>query len=175
MKRSVLTTALIFVSALLSGCEFNVSGTYNSSKDSNEYFEEPLSETVEKYAAALETSNQFVESFGSGDAKRSWSLLHSRLREIVSEDGIAGMQHRTEMDFGSFVEYKPMQWGFSTNSKLANTVVSIKIVVHEKTQVFYILNFEDDGQYQTILGFNIVQRKDNESIATAAGQAHGLN
>ena len=162
-------------SVLISGCEASIHGTHNSSQGDNDYFEEPISERSEKYSAALETSNRFIESFTEGQLADARAILDQRLQEVVSAEDFEKMHQKIMSDFGSFVEYKPMQWGFSTNSKLENILVSIKIVVHESSQTFYVLNFEDDGNYQSIIGFNISPRANNESVAQAASRAHGLN
>jgi hypothetical protein len=171
---SLLIIALFSVGAI-AGCEANVYGTNNSSLGDNDYFEEPISERSKKYTGVLETSNKFIESFANGQLDDAYELLDPRLQDVVSVQKFEQMHETIRTDFGPLVEYKPMQWGFSTNSKLKNTVVSIKIVIHERSETFYILNFEDNGKYQRIIGFNITPRASGERVVSAAGRAHGLN
>ena len=165
----------VIASVLIGGCDPSFHATNNSSQGDNDYFEEPISERSEKYSAALETSNKFIELFADGQLANARALLDSRLQEVVSDEDFEKMHQKVFSDFGPFLAYKPMQWGFSTNSELENIVVSIKIVVHESSQVFYILNFEDDGSYQNIIGFNISPRANDESVAQAATRAPGLD
>jgi hypothetical protein len=159
---------------MISGCEANFQGTNNSSQGDNDYFEEPLSSHSKKYSAALETSNDFVQSLSEGRLTDARDLLDPRLQAIVTEDDFRSMYAQVLRNFGPFVEYKPMQWGFSKSARLENVVVSIKIVVHKNTETFYILNFEDNGIYDRIIAFRIVPRSDGERVFQAAAHAYGL-
>ncbi|MDH5620275.1 MAG: hypothetical protein OEZ11_16810, partial [Gammaproteobacteria bacterium] len=122
---------------LVGGCDVNLHGTHNSSQGDNDYFEEPITERSIKYSGALETSNLFVDSFAKGQLSDARSLLDPRLQAAVSEQEFASLHQKVQENFGSFVEYKPMQWGFTTTSRLPNTVVSTKIVIHEGSETFY--------------------------------------
>lgn len=176
MMRIFSASVLAFmVLTLVGGCEVNLHGTHNSSQGENDYFEEPITERSIKYSAALETSNSFIHSFAKGQLADARGFLDPRLQEVVSEQEFASLHEQVQANFGSFVEYKPMQWGFTTTSQLPNTVVSTKIVIHENSETFYVFNFEDDGVYDHIIGFNITPRADGERVAQGASRARGLN
>ncbi|MEO0423020.1 MAG: hypothetical protein AAF184_11825 [Pseudomonadota bacterium] len=148
--------------------------TLNSSEGDNDYFEEPLSGPARKYATALEVSNQFVESFGSGDAEAVYALLDPRLQQVFSMEELTAFMERISGNIGPLVEFKPMQWGFSTFGELPNIVVSTKIAIHENTEVFYVLNFPDDGSYKGLVGLNVSPKAPGESLSDGANRAHGL-
>lgn len=176
MIRPYIGFTLVFIPLLvMSGCEGSIHGTNYSSQGGNDYFEEPISESSRKFSAALETSNQFIESLSEGRFADAHSLMDTRLQKILSEDDLQSLHAQVLEKFGLFVEYKPMQWGFSTNSKLEDIVVSIKIVVHENSETYYVLNFEDNGIYDRIVAFNILPRSDGDTVGQAAGWAYGLD
>jgi len=168
----ILGTAIVL--ALIAACDTGMSTFNNSSSGDNDYFEEPLSERSEKYANALETSNAFVEALAAGEPEAAYKLLDSRLQASLPSEQFNALSDQIVGTFGPFKEYKKMQWGFGKNSKLENIVISIKIVVHEDTETFYILNFEDNGRYRRIIAFNIVPKDDGDRVSTAAGWAKGL-
>jgi len=176
MNRRLIGPIFLFLAlAFVCGCEANLHGTHNSSQGDNDYFEEPISGFSKKYSAALETSNKFVELLSEGRLIDAHSLFDPRLQEAVSEEQLQSLYDTQVLEhFGSIVEYKPMQWGFSRYSKLENIVVSTKIVIHEKTGAFYVLNFEDNGIYDRIIGFSITPRSDGERVAQGANRAYGL-
>jgi len=171
----LISLSITVILALISGCDVGVYGTHNSSQGDNDYFEEPISGSSKKYAPALETSNRFIESFAGGQLETALEILDPRLQEAISVEGFEEMHQKILDDFGPMVEFKPMQWGFSRNSQLENIVVSVKIVIHDKGQTFYILNFADDDSYQRIIGFKIVPRVNNERVMQGANRAPGLN
>jgi hypothetical protein len=172
-RSSFLLTVGLIAPVLIAGCELSVDGTNNSSLGDNDYYEEPISERSEKYATALDISNKFIEFLVDGQLTNAHGLFDSRRQEVLSIEDFEKTYREILSDFGPFVEYKPMQWGFSTNLKLENIVVSIKIVGHEKSETFYVLNFEDNGIYDRIIGFSITARSEGERVAQAADRAHG--
>lgn len=174
-RRLISLTLAVLPLALVSGCEANLHGTINSSQGDNDYYEEPISEYAKKYSAALVTSNKFVELLSEGRLVDAHGLFHPRLKEVVSEEQFRSLYDAQVLEkFGSIIEYKPMQWGFTVHSKLENVVVSTKIVIHENSEAFYTLNFEDNGIYDHIIGFNITPRSGGERVVQGANRAHGM-
>ncbi len=170
--RNVLAVALIFVAIF--GCELDVRTTDNAGINGRDYSEEPISEKSKKYSMALETSNRFIEFLAGGRTADARSLLDLRLGKEVSETQLHSMYDQVVKNFGPYLEHKPMQWGFTTDSELKGIVISTKIVIHRDSEVFYIFNFEADGSYRRIVSFNITPRSANESIADGARRAYGL-
>lgn len=176
MSRNARVTAVTLISlALVSACEPSAQMTNNSSQDGNDYFAEPLSAHSEQYSAALKTSNNFIEALSQNQLDEAYGLLDPRLQAAFLEKDFRASYESVIQEFGAIVEYKPMQWGFATNPRLENVVISVKIVVHENAEAFYILNFEDDGHYQRIIAFKVHRRSDGERVVQAAAKAYGLD
>ena len=165
-SRFIATSVSIVL--LLSACEFDSSWTHNTNQGDNQYFEEPLSDDAQKYSQALETSNAFVESFARGRLEEAKGLLNSNLQAGISEEEFRLLHEQLLENFGPMLEYKPMQWGFATRSETPNVIASVKIIVHENAETFYVLTFEDDGIYEQILGFRVIEKSGEARIADAA-------
>lgn len=95
IRRIVAYGSAIVALLFLSGCEFTY--TNNSSKGDNEYFEEPLSDSSEKYRAALEVSNEVVDALVDGRFSSVRGLLVEELVAVVSEERLAEV-------YGGFLE-----------------------------------------------------------------------
>ena len=161
------TALVILISVFLVGCESEYRISNNSSQGDNDYFEEPISDRSEKYSQALNVSNQFVERFVNGELEAVHELMDPRLREKAPIETLQEMRETVVSNFGRMVEFKPMQWGFATHSSFENVVISVKIVIHEKSEAFYVLKFEDDGRYSRIIGFNNWPRNAGASVSHA--------
>jgi len=156
--------------SLLVACETNVSSTNNSSQGDNDYFEEPISDRSRKYLPALDISNAFVEYFAQGQLAEARELFDPRLQAIISKEQLQSAHARVLENFGPLLEYKPMQWGFGTHSSKPNVLVSVKIAIHQSSETFYVVTFEDDGIYDKIIAFNIYARSAGERVAQAANR-----
>ena len=166
-------TVLRLLTALaicLTGCEMDYSVSNNSSKGDNDYFEETISERSAKYSRALDTSNKFVEHFSSGDLEAVIALMDPRLREKAPLDTLQNMREVVLTNFGPLVEFKPMQWSFATHTNVENVVICTKIVIHAKSETFYVLKFEDNGKYDRIMGFNIWSRENDAPVSQAVAR-----
>ena len=171
LNRSIVPAFAIVLAALLSACETDYYVSNNSSQGDNDYFEEPISERSEKYAPALELSNQFIEHFSTGDIEAIRQLMDPRLRELAPADTLQTMHETVASHYGPVVEFKPMQWGFATHTKPDNVLVSVKIVIHANGEAFYVFKFEDDGEYDQIIAFNIWSRDKNAPVSAAVAKA----
>ncbi len=148
---------------MLSGCEFSFSG--NSSSGDNDYFEEPLSDIVEKYGPALESSNKFVSRFRDAQIDALHADFTDSLKESISIDDTRAL-HDTVIDAaGQMTEFLPQQWAFKTGEKDGQDVLfSTKIVVHESGELFYVLMFMNDGKYDKVQGIKINTRYSGERV-----------
>ena len=160
--------AIIFIVLLLSACEIDSGWTHNSIKGDIQYFEEPLSERAQTYSQALETSNAFIESFSSGQLDEAKELFNARLQTDVSQEDLQRLHEQFLEHFGPMLEYKPMQWAFAKRTEKPDVVASVKIVMHQNSETFYVLTFEDDGKYERILGFRVIAKNEDERVAQAA-------
>ncbi len=171
MTRPIISIALtthIISCLLVSGCEFDFNVSNNSSQGENDYFEEPLSDTSIEYEAALDISNTFVQLVSEGAFGDAHNLFDDELKENVSIEDLRGMRKSIDGAFGPFVEFKTMQWAFESGSENGEDFVySTKIVVHQKTDAFYIIGFVDDGRYEKIAGISVRQRDGDERVAQA--------
>ncbi|MEL7187722.1 MAG: hypothetical protein AAFN50_15005 [Pseudomonadota bacterium] len=162
--RTFPSLAAMYVCCLvLSACEFTYSG--NSSSGDNDYFEEPLSSIVEKYDPALQSSNMFVSRFRDDQIKALHDSLSAPLKEAVSIEEIRALHDKIINGAGEISEFLPQQWAFRSGVEDGHDVIySTKIVVHEKTELFYILVFLDDGKYERIHGIKIENRYPGEGV-----------
>ena len=157
--RSVMV--IILFCGTTSGCEFSVSG--NSSKGDNDYFAEPLSDIVNKYGPALDSSNTFITRFDDNKIDLIYGGFTDSLREGMTVDELRSFREQVIESAGEVSEFLPGQWAFKTGSEDGRDVLySTKIVIHENIAAYYILVFFDDGVYDKIHGFR-VQRRTSDS------------
>ena len=172
-RLALYSLALVPISFLFTACEANLNFANNSSQGDNDYFEEPISEGSREYAPALETSNTFIELFASGQLEESRELLDPRLSSIVSDEEFESL-HQQLLDMaGPMTEYKPGQWGFGTNSRQPGVLVSLKITIHERGRIFWILKFEEGGTYDRLIGFKWRTPDPDERVGHAIMRAFG--
>ena len=163
-----LSFLICSVSAILMSCEPKMTMTNNSSHGENDYFEEPLSDVSKKFAVALESSNGFVELLIDGDYSALTARAAEPLSTQINEERIKEVVEATFAELGPPLEYKPMQWSFTTRTESGRDVVySTKIVVHEKTQAYYHFRFDANGDQKKYELFHISGRRGSERIGTA--------
>ena len=148
---------------VFSACEFSYS--VNSSGGGSDYFEEPLSSSVEKYAPALELSNQFLNGIKRERVDEIYGTLSEDLKNVVSiDDAHSTLGHINDLG-GKIVEFLPGQWAFRSGEEDGVDVIySGKIVKHEKREYVYVFEFIEDGSYDRINGFRMLPRQPNESV-----------
>jgi len=160
---------VVFVaSSQLAGCETDYTVVQSSSQEGVDYAEEPLTEWSSKYSTALETSNRFIEAFSAGVPGDIRILLDYRLDEDVSDEDLLGLRDKILATYGPIVEYKPSQWGFAVGPTDDQYMFSVKIVVHEKQQVFYIFRFEANSEYDKLMGFTFRGRASGLRLSDVA-------
>ena len=149
----------------LAACGMEFTEKNNSSLGDDDYFEEPISDRSKRFTPALETSNLFVERFSDGQLSEARELFDEGLRDAVTLEDLASLHSQVLTNFGEFVEFKPMQWGFtSLREENQKVVYSTKIVIHEDSGAFYILRFQENSGYKTISGLHIQPRVGNQAI-----------
>lgn len=150
------------------GCEADLYVTANSSNEEDDYFEEPVPSKFRRLEPALETSNLFIDLLYGGRIDDLYKTFDQTLRQNVSPDELRTLRQKLLSQFGPVIEYKRSQWGFSSRREIEEDVVySIKIVVHENSEAFYILRFIDDGNFTKISAFSIQPRRENERVKQA--------
>ena len=163
-----LSYFLAALAAVFMSCEPNMTVTNNSSEGQNDYFEEPLSEYSERFEVALNSSNELVQLLFDRDYSTFAALAAEPLRAQVDDAKIKELMESIIVQLGPPIEYKPMQWAFTTRSENGRDVVySTKIVVHEKTQAYYYFKFDVDGDQKKYELFHISGRRGTERIGTA--------
>ena len=175
LLKSVASSLLIIVALMASsqmiGCETDYKVAQSSTQGGDGYVEEPLTEWSESYSAALNTSNKFVDAFSAGQLRDLRALLDPRLSEDVSDATLAEFRDKMIATYGPVIEYKPMQWSFAAGPEGYDYLYSVKIVVHEKQPVYYLLKFEADSAYDRILGFVFRNTQDGASVNQVAMSA----
>lgn len=151
----LLTTSFSACGPCGSAVQFHVDVYNRSGSLDDDYVEEPISKSSSKYAHALEVSNEIVESLRDGKTHEVYERWFGEaLRQSASEAQFAEALRGLE-DFGPVREFRPMQWSFASRLEMGKPVLySTKIVEHVKGRIGYVCVFEDDGKYQTLLGFH---------------------
>ena len=151
--------SLIALLSFAVGCEVIYSENNNSSDGDNDYYEEPISTRSKRYSPALDVSNKFLEHMTNERFSDALSLFNKSAKGDSAPNHMKLFRDMLVEEYGYIVEYKPMQWGFTSRMEAGEDVLySIKIVIREKSEVFYIFRFIDDGMYEEISRLQIEPR-----------------
>ena len=151
------------------GCEeTNHWVAQSSTQGGDGYIEEPLTDWSESYSTALNTSNEFIDAFSEGRLDDLRELMDPRLGSDLSDAQLTDFRERVNAMYGPAIEYKRMQWGFAAGSDDYDFIYSVKIVLHEKQPVYYLLRFEADSTHDKIMGFKFRTTEDGQSVNQVA-------
>ena len=150
-------TALLLLAALPAGC----GDSLPPGPVPPDYAESPLKPEVERYARALQTSNEVLELLRKGDVQGVYERYAApSLKQNASPEKFAQLMGATIQRFGPLQAFKPMQWGFAQEEADGlRKVWCTKIVAHERGWMTYRFPFEEGGTYEQVLDIRVIERK----------------
>ena len=160
-----MRTAIIFLlfTLMLTGCSGEVTYSEKSGTESDDYIEEPLTETASIYSEALETSNHFLDLVIAGESGLAHKLyINDGLKSVLEADDIKRLFYPDNPDFtGNIKSYKRYQWSFFIEQRSSgDRLHSVKIVEHDKRMKKYDFVFEVNKGFKSIVGFYGSLKKD---------------
>jgi len=152
---------LLLVSTWLFACDFNANTNIRSGTLEDDYVEEPLSSLAQRFENALYTSNSLVDHLDSNKIDAIYrNIFSDELRANISLKDFKELVGKIKSVKGEVVSYKKMQWGFTNIiEERRNLIGSTKIVEHEKGMMKYLLVFNNDGNFDRIVGFHFKERE----------------
>lgn len=151
----------LFVSlSFLVGCDGGLTTGNRSGTTQDDYIEEPLSKLSAKYENALLASNKVLEMLKNREYEEiNRTYVHESLRDTLTASTFESIQNQLSNAIGPIETFKPMQWGFLTSEDAGKDILfSFKVVEHEKAILNYAFVFDNDGQYNKLIGFHVTQR-----------------
>ena len=147
------------MSVIVISCDGYVELGVRSGSTQDDYMEEPLASSVEKYAQTLHTANLFIEAVRNSAFEDAYALCDTDIQAQLTEKLFKVMFAQVDVVAGSLSEYKKNQWSFNFEAVgETDLVIMTKIVKHEQKPMHYIFSFEKNGSYEKIKGLSLKEK-----------------